>query len=139
VTIRIEEEDMISELQEKECRELLTTTTVGRVGFVAEERVHIFPVNYAVSGDDLVMHTSSEGILRRVGDADSSVAFEIDYHDDLAGTGWSVLMHGHISTASGEDAPATAGRAPWAGDERVLPLRFRIESISGRRVRRDRH
>ncbi|MCE7481276.1 MULTISPECIES: pyridoxamine 5'-phosphate oxidase family protein [Microbacterium] len=130
---------MISELQEQQCRELLTTTTVGRIGFVADERVHIFPVNYAVSGDDVLVHTSSDGILRRVGDADSPVAFEIDYHDDLAGTGWSVLMHGRISTASDEDVPTTAGRAPWAGAERVLPLRFHIESISGRRVRRERH
>lgn len=129
---------MISELQEQQCRELLTTTTVGRVGFVADERVHILPVNYAVSGDDLFMHTSSDGLLRRAGDADSLVAFEIDFHDDLAGTGWSVLMHGRISTVSGEDAPAITGREPWAGSDRVLPLRFRIESISGRRVRRDR-
>jgi len=130
---------MISELQEKQCRELLTTTTVGRIGFVADERVHIFPVNYAVSGDDILVHTSSDGILRRVGDEDSIAAFEIDFHDDLAGVGWSVLMHGRISTVSGEDGAAITGHQPWAGNERVLPLRFHIESISGRRVRRDRN
>ncbi|MDQ0644676.1 pyridoxamine 5'-phosphate oxidase family protein [Microbacterium murale] len=130
---------MISELQEQQCRELLTTTTVGRIGFVADERVQIFPVNYAVSGNDLFIRTSSDGLLRRAGDASSLVAFEIDFHDDLAGTGWSVLMHGRISTMSDEEASSITGREPWAGSERVLPLRFRIESMSGRRVRRDLH
>ncbi len=129
---------MISELQEQECRELLTTTTVGRIGFVAEQRVHILPVNYVVIGDDLVLRTSSDGILKRVSDDDSPVAFEIDYHDDLSGMAWSVLIHGSLSPLDGE-LPAAAERiSPWAGGERPLPLRVRIESISGRRVRRGR-
>ncbi|WP_194420268.1 pyridoxamine 5'-phosphate oxidase family protein [Microbacterium abyssi] len=131
---------MISDLQEHECRELLTSTTVGRIGFLTDERIQIFPVNYAMSEGDLVIRTSSDGILRRLADDDSPAAFEIDYHDDLAGTGWSVLMHGRLSLLAVEDVPASVGRvSPWAGDERATPLRFAIESITGRRARRDRH
>lgn len=130
---------MIRDVPEQECYELLRTTTVGRVGFVTDGRVEIFPVNYDVSKPDVFVRTSSDGILRRLADDRPQVAFEIDYHDDLAGTGWSVLMHGQLSPVSDEDASAMPGRiSAWAGSERVVPLRFRIESISGRRVRRDR-
>ena len=130
---------MISELPEQECYALLTTTTVGRLGFFMDDRVQVFPVNYSVSGRDVLLRTSSGGTLSRLGDARSPVAFEIDYHDDLAGAGWSVLMQGRLSAVGEDEAPEVMGRvSPWAGDEREKPLRFRIESISGRRVRRDR-
>lgn len=131
---------MISDLNEQECRALLTSTTVGRIGFVLDERIEIFPVNYVVSGDDLLIRTSSDGALRRLADARSQAAFEIDYHDDLAGSGWSVLMHGRLTTVSDEEAPAVVGRvSPWAGEERETPLRFTVETMTGRRVHRDRH
>ncbi|WP_417508084.1 pyridoxamine 5'-phosphate oxidase family protein [Microbacterium sp.] len=131
---------MISDLPEQECFELLTSTTVGRLGFTENDRIQIFPVNYSVSGRDLLIRTSSGGSLSRLGDDGAQVAFEIDYHDDLAGSGWSVLMHGELSTASPEgDLDGFDRVSPWAGDDRAKPLRFRIDSISGRRVRRDRH
>lgn len=130
---------MIRDVPEQECYELLRTTTVGRVGFVTDGRVEIFPVNYNLSGQDVFVRTSSDGILRRLAEERPQVAFEIDYHDDLAGVGWSVLMHGELSLANVEDAQAVPTRSsPWAGSERIVPLQFRIESISGRRVRRDR-
>lgn len=130
---------MISDLKQQECYELLTTTTVGRVGFLLDDRVQIFPVNYVVAGDDLLLRTSSDGILRDLAGEDARVAFEIDYHDDLGGTGWSVLMHGALALVPDDEAPAVVGRvSPWAGNDRALPLRLRIETIFGRRVRRDR-
>ncbi|SRR5690606_25313672 len=131
---------MISDLKQQECYELLTSTTVGRVGFVLDDRVQIFPVNYVVSGHDLLVRTSSDGILRDLADEGARVAFEIDYHDDLVGTGWSVLMHGALALVPEDEVPAVVGRvSPWAGNERAVPLRFRIETIFGRRVRRDRN
>lgn len=129
---------MISILQPQECIRLLTTTTVGRIGFVMDERVHIFPVNYVFSGRDLLVRTSAEGILHRVAAESAQVAFEIDHHDDLGGTGWSVLMHGPLTAFGSAEVPAVIGRvSPWASEDRDVPLRFTIESISGRHVRRD--
>ncbi|CAH0125267.1 MULTISPECIES: pyridoxamine 5'-phosphate oxidase family protein [unclassified Microbacterium] len=131
---------MISDLQEKECYELLTSTTVGRIGFVLDERVEIFPVNFRASGQDLVLRTASDGILRRIADHGAQVAFEVDYHDDLGGTGWSVLIHGRLSVVADEDPPEGLRRvSPWAGSDRATPLRLAIDSISGRRVRREQH
>lgn len=130
---------MIDVLSESECYELLTTTTVGRIGFIQEERVQIYPVNYVVGRRELYIRTSPVGDLRTVAEKTTMVAFEIDFHNDLAGSGWSVLMHGTLSLVADADAPAVMARvSPWAGSERRVPLRFAIESISGRSVRRDR-
>ena len=130
---------MISDLPELECFERLSTTTVGRIGFTENDRIQIFPVNYSVSGRDLLIRTSSDGSISRLGDEGAQVAFEVDYHDDLSGTGWSVLMQGFLSAVAPDDAADEVDRiSPWAGNDRTTPLRFRIDAISGRRVRRDR-
>lgn len=131
---------MIQNLNEQDCYDMLSTTTVGRIGFVVDGRVQIFPVNYRASGQELLLRTSADGSLRRLADDEAPAAFEIDFHDDSAGTGWSVLMHGHLRRVTGDESPAAPARiTPWAGDDRETPLRFIIESIAGRRVRRERH
>lgn len=132
---------MMTELSEQECRELLRATTVGRVGFVADARVQIIPVNYLVDGDDVVIRIAPSGLLSALTQSTLQVAFEVDHHDDLAGSGWSVLLGGAISEMTGEELAAVPGasrRSPWAEGDRSLPLRFTPSSISGRRVRRAR-
>ncbi|MEW1961124.1 pyridoxamine 5'-phosphate oxidase family protein [Microbacterium sp. NPDC077644] len=131
---------MISDLQEHECYELLSSTTVGRIGFVRDGQVHILPMNYRTTDRGLLLRTSSSGVLRRLAGDDSAVSFEVDFHDDLGGTGWSVLMHGTLRIVSEEEPPETqTPPSPWAGPDRETPLRFTIDSITGRRVRRERH
>lgn len=130
---------MMTELSEQECRELLRATTVGRVGFVADDRVQIIPVNYLVDGDDVVIRTAPTGLLRALTESILRVAFEVDHHDDLAGSGWSVLLGGTVSEMTDDELAAVPGvsrRSPWAEGDRSLPLRFTPSSISGRRVRR---
>ncbi|WP_313356655.1 pyridoxamine 5'-phosphate oxidase family protein [Microbacterium sp.] len=130
---------MMTELSEQECRELLRATTVGRVGFVADDRVQIIPVNYLVDADDVVIRTAPTGLLRALTESTLRVAFEVDHHDDLAGSGWSVLLGGTVSEMTDDELAAVPGasrRSPWAEGDRSLPLRFSPSSISGRRVRR---
>jgi nitroimidazol reductase NimA-like FMN-containing flavoprotein (pyridoxamine 5'-phosphate oxidase superfamily) len=129
---------MIRVLEEQQSYELLATTTIDRIGFVHEGRVQIHPVNYAVSGHDLLLRTAPDGLLASLVDEPAEMSFEVDYHDPIGTTGWSVLMHGTLSRASAEEAEGIAARVhPWAGDDRDLPLTFRIDSIAGRSVRRD--
>ncbi|MFK0239430.1 pyridoxamine 5'-phosphate oxidase family protein [Microbacterium sp. NPDC090281] len=129
---------MIRVLEEQQSYELLTTTTIGRVGFVHEGRVQILPVNFAVSGHDLLLRTAPDGVLGILTREPLEVAFEVDYHDPLGNTAWSVLMHGSLSRVPDDEAAGEAARVhPWAGEDRNLPLSFRIESITGRSVRRD--
>ncbi|PRB07317.1 pyridoxamine 5'-phosphate oxidase family protein [Microbacterium sp. MYb64] len=130
---------MIIELSEQECYDLLTATTVGRVGFVHDARVLILPVNFVVSGRDLLLRTTADGLLGTLSEAPSEVAFEVDSHVPLSRTAWSVLMHGRLSRVAEGDAEAVLPRvSPWAGASRDLPLRFRIERMTGRTVHGDR-
>ena len=132
---------MISKLSEQECLELLGTTTVGRVGFVDDDRVQVIPVNYLTDGRDVVIRTTPSGVLGKLPASEVLVAFEVDYHDDLAGSGWSVLLNGTVSEMTDDELQAVPGAsriAPWAEGDRSLPLRLSPTSISGRRVRRRR-
>lgn len=129
---------MIRVLDEQQSYELLTTTTIGRIGFVHDGRVQIYPVNFAVSGHDLLLRTSPDGLLGEMTKEPVGVSFEVDYHDPLGNTAWSVLMHGSLSRSPEGQAPDTSARvSPWAGRDRDLPLTFRIETIEGRVVRRE--
>lgn len=129
---------MIRVLDEQQSYELLSTTTIGRVGFVHEGRVQILPVNFAVSGHHLLLRTAPDGLLAELTPEPVEVSFEVDYHDPLGSTAWSVLMHGALSRAPEEQAADIGARVhPWADGERILPLTFRIESIAGRSVRRE--
>ncbi|MEV7631552.1 pyridoxamine 5'-phosphate oxidase family protein [Microbacterium sp. NPDC089318] len=132
---------MMTELSEEQCLELLATTTVGRIGFVADDRVLIIPVNFLVDGRDVVIRTDPDGPLSALPSSRVLVAFEIDHHEALAASGWSVLMNGRVSTMSEQQLqsmPGSSTRLPWAEGERSLALRLTPESISGRRVRRAR-
>ncbi|CNK97439.1 pyridoxamine 5'-phosphate oxidase family protein [Mycobacterium tuberculosis] len=129
---------MIHELDEQRSYELLATTTVGRIGFVDDGLVQIHPVNFVVSGRELLLRTSPDGHLAALAREAAEVAFEVDYHDPIGGLGWSILMHGTLSPVPEDKAAGAAARVhPWAGEDRDLPLSFRIASITGRSVRRD--
>ncbi|WP_454113885.1 pyridoxamine 5'-phosphate oxidase family protein [Microbacterium maritypicum] len=129
---------MIRVLDEQQSYELLTTTTIGRVGFVHEGRVQILPVNFAVSGHDLLLRTTPNGVLGALSSEPLEVAFEVDYHDPLGSTAWSVLMHGSLTRVPDDEAAGDAARVhPWAGDDRSLPLSLHIDTITGRSVKRD--
>lgn len=129
---------MIRVLDEQQSYDLLTTTTIGRIGFVHDGRVQIYPVNFAVSGHDLLLRTSPDGLLGEVTKEPADVSFEVDYHDPLGSTAWSVLMHGSLSRSPEGRAPDILARvSPWADKDRDLTLTFRIETIEGRVVRRE--
>ena len=51
-------EPRLEELSEPECLELLAQQTLGRVAIVVDGRPQIFPVNYAMYGDVIVLRTA---------------------------------------------------------------------------------
>lgn len=129
---------MIHVLSEQQCYELLTATTVGRVGFVREGSVEIIPMNFATSGHDLILRTGPDGALSALADAGTTVSFEVDHYDSLARTAWSVLMSGRLDHAAPEETAALLARvSPWPGGARELPLRFRIVRMTGRVVKHE--
>lgn len=131
---------MIHTISEQHCHELLATTTVGRIGFLRAERIHIFPLNYVAVEGLIYLRTLPDSILSAIAREEQVVAFEVDHHNDISGTAWSVLMHGPLTVITEDDVPDAARRVrAWAGDERTLPLRFTIDDIAGRSVHRKRH
>jgi nitroimidazol reductase NimA-like FMN-containing flavoprotein (pyridoxamine 5'-phosphate oxidase superfamily) len=125
------------ELTEGECRTLLRSRTVGRLGFVTAEGPQIIPVNYVLDGSDIIFRTASYTQLGR--DAPNSrVAFEIDDLDESGRTGWSVLLVGRAERVEDEEEALELWDKnrpePWALGTRTLLIRIRTSAVSGRRV-----
>ena len=119
-----------------ECWALLSTQVTGRVGFMRDGRVFIFPVNYLVHDRAVYFRTSSTGDLGR-GPLDR-VAFQVDQANPAAMSGWSVLMQGSSAVVEDKSLLATVwGRMvnePWAGGDRRQLIRVMPSSLAGRRV-----
>lgn len=79
-------------LDEAECVRLLGTETVGRLGVVIDNEPQVFPVNFALAGDDIVMH--SEHGTKLMASLSGPVVFEVEHLDQDTLSGWSVMVHG---------------------------------------------
>jgi len=128
----------IASLGPEQCRQLLATQAVGRLGFVSGGVPDVLPVNYVLDGDAVVFATSPGSKLW--GAARSPVAFEVDFVDVATRSGWSVVVHGlaqEITDADGESLRrrlAALPLAPWPGGHRHHLVRIPTFSVTGRCV-----
>ena len=126
------------ELDARTCRELLEGAEIGRVAVCTPTGPQILPVTYVVDGASIVFRTAPYGVLGRHAWR-GRIAFEIDHADVATRSGWSVVATGPGELV--EDADELAGlRAfhdlhPWAPGSRLLYLRLRWDTLTGRRVR----
>jgi uncharacterized protein len=114
-------------LDRDECLCLLAGEQVGRLAVVEHDRPKIYPVNYALDGDEVVFR-SDLGAKVDAGHR-APVCFEVDHLNARTRAGWSVVITGRLEDARGHDLPIE----PWAGAKQH---QFRIvsERITGRRV-----
>ena len=127
----------MEELDEAECLRLLASTTVGRVGFVVEDRPIVLPVNYAVDGRTVVFRTGEGTVLNKA--ALHVIAFEVDKIDDATHSGWSVLAQGvaqDVGTAidTRSEQLRRLALVTWAPDRRDRWFRLDAETLTGRRL-----
>ncbi len=126
------------ELDPRACRDLLEASQVGRVGVCTPDGPQILPVNYVVDGASIVFRTAPYGVLGRHA-WHARIAFEIDDTDVETKSGWSVLATGPGELI--EDPVALAAlraftdNRPWGPGSRLLYVRLRWDSLTGRRVR----
>ena len=126
-------------LSADECRRLLATRQLGRIGLTGGRFPLILPVNYAVDGDVIIVRTDSRSILAAATD-DGRVAFEVDEIDERTRSGWSVLAQAvaHEVTAADRDDLLARTRAsgvePWAPGDRGHWIRLVPLHLTGRRV-----
>jgi uncharacterized protein len=125
----------LTEMSAGECRDLMGSTSVGRVAFVDEDGPIVLPVNFVLDGETVLFSTSPHNTVARYVDS-ALVAFEVDDFDDYTQSGWSVLVRG-VAAFQTADERARDERdrpAPWADGVRSLLVRITPTSISGRRL-----
>ncbi|SHN88439.1 Nitroimidazol reductase NimA, pyridoxamine 5'-phosphate oxidase superfamily [Geodermatophilus obscurus] len=128
----------LTEIPVDECYRLLRTQQVGRLGVNAEHHPLIFPVNYGMDGQTIVIRTAPGTKLTAASHA--NVTFEVDEIDQRERSGWSVLVRGLAEEVTDAHAPDlvrrthAAGASPWAPGDHGHWLRVIPQDVTGRRV-----
>ncbi|MEU6660090.1 pyridoxamine 5'-phosphate oxidase family protein [Streptomyces sp. NPDC046821] len=124
-------------LSEEECRALLSTHGVGRIGLQRADGPLILPVNYTVARDGSIAFRTDPGTVTAAAEG-QVVAFEVDRIDDAMSEGWSVLVVGPATAvrdpATARELAELAYSTPWAGGDRNMWLVVTPRRTTGRRV-----
>ena len=126
----------LEDLTVDECWNMLGRTTVGRLAVSISNRPDIFPVNYRVDNETIVVRTAP-GLKLAAATLGPEVAFEVDELDAMRHTGWSVVIKGPAEELNelGERLEAEALKVePWSDAERDRYFRITPEHITGRRI-----
>jgi hypothetical protein len=119
----------------EECYRRLGRAGLGRIAVTVGALPAIFPVNYALWGYDIVFRTTP-GTKLDAAVSKAVVAFEVDGHDAVTHTGWSVLVVGPCRPVTDPVELRDTSRLPltrWAragGPESTVCIR--AELVSGR-------
>ena len=119
-----------------ECFDLLEPGGIGRVAFTSAGEIMILPVNFAMTGKNIIFRTAPDTLLALY--ADAKVSFEADRLNDARHEGWSVLVHGHAHKVTDErdvkHLEDGTRLEPWAAGARDVYVRIAPTRISGRRI-----
>jgi nitroimidazol reductase NimA-like FMN-containing flavoprotein (pyridoxamine 5'-phosphate oxidase superfamily) len=132
---RVDVRTGLEELDREECLRLLEHQPLGRLAVVVAGQPLIFPVNFAVDGNSVVLRTDHGSKL--YGARHGRAAFECDGIDRRYHTGWSVVIHGVAEAVENEVDVARLERMPlrtWSPGPKPVWLRLRANSITGRRI-----
>jgi uncharacterized protein len=119
-----------------ECFRLLSSQTVGRLGFLVGDQPLVLPVNFAVVRDVVVFRTGRGSKLDAA--LGTKVSFEVDDVDIVTASGWSVVVQGVAEEIThGDhwfDEALRQGAAPtWVSGGKDHYVRIIPHVISGRR------
>lgn len=129
----------VTMIEQEECLDLLSTRHVGRLAVVDGARPLIFPVNYALVGDHIVLRTNPGTKMRAA--LRSPVAFEVDDIDEERECGWSVVVTGGARLVTDYDEGPVRDLVqvplrPFGGPKPGV-IRIVAETITGRWVGQD--
>jgi len=118
------------------CLRLLKLGWIGRLAFAIAGRPEIFPVNYAMDGDVIMLRTAPGTKLRHA--PHRRVAFEIDGIDYAQAMAWSVVVKGLLEDITNRTDPFSIARRTvhvdtMAPGERNFSLAIYPAEITGRR------
>jgi nitroimidazol reductase NimA-like FMN-containing flavoprotein (pyridoxamine 5'-phosphate oxidase superfamily) len=117
-------------LEPEECRRLIASKGVGRLGFVGPAGdVLVLPVAYTVDDNGVVVFTTSRtGVLSHL-EHGERVSIQVDDVSEELRNGWSVLAHGHARIYEGDVVP----RAWVAGHDEVV-IGIVLDRLTGRAI-----
>ena len=127
---------MLEELTTDECWHLLNRKSIGRLAVSIKNQPDIFPVNYRVDRDTIVVRTAA-GLKLAASTLGQGVAFEVDDLDEAAHRGASVVVRGSATEIEGVDDLLEAERLdvePWADGPKNRYLRITPTHVTGRRI-----
>ena len=130
---RVREPD---ELGPVECWHLLRTVEVGRLAVAIRNRPDIFPVNYVVDAETILINTAP-GTKLAAAVLGRAVAFEADVLDTVERSAWSVVVKGTADELTSLDdliEVEALDIESWSPTEKRRFLRITPESITGRRL-----
>lgn len=124
-------------LDRETCQRLLRASEIGRLAVSIAGSPEIFPVNYRVENDSILIRTAPGTKLDAVGRTQG--CFEIDGVDRVRHTGWSVIAKGRLEELTPYDGDAwddalEAHIEPWAAGNKSHILCLHIDRLTGRRV-----
>ncbi|WP_285622718.1 pyridoxamine 5'-phosphate oxidase family protein [Actinoallomurus iriomotensis] len=116
------------------CLSLLRSVDVGRVAWAADDgEVTVVPVNFALTGEDIVFRTAAGGKLDAVRSG-RTISFEADDLEPALRAGWSVLAVGHAELTAEPDPVARHRPVSWDRRPKPYLIRLRLERVSGFRL-----
>lgn len=124
------------ELGPHECWYLLGSTDVGRLAVAIRNRPDIFPVNYAVQDETIIINTAP-GTKLAAAVLGRAVAFEADVIDPATRTAWSVVVKGHAKEITDLEELVEMdelGIHPWSPTTKTRFMRIVPEIVTGRRI-----
>jgi uncharacterized protein len=130
-----------AELDVHECRALLASESVGRIGWASASGQLILPVTYVYVEEIIGFRTSPYSALAEL-IRPTQVAFEVESLDFEHHQGASVVIQGLTRVARQPDwswgHPEWFDTVvPWAAGQRQLSIEISVTKITGRRIRRN--
>jgi hypothetical protein len=122
----------VAVLSDEDCWRLLGGQALGRIVTHVGDVLDIFPVNYVLDGESVVLRTGEGSKLIEL-TINDDVLFEVDDHTDA--DAWSVVVRGHARRLETSDEIAQAdglGLAPWIPTLKYHYVRIVPSAITGR-------
>jgi hypothetical protein len=104
---------VVEELDDRDCRSLLRTARIGRVGYTRDALPAIAPVTFCLHADHVVIPSRSRSHLLP-GTNGAVVAFQVDSLDPDTCAGWTVTVVGPSRSVTDPTGIAALDRLPWA-------------------------
>jgi nitroimidazol reductase NimA-like FMN-containing flavoprotein (pyridoxamine 5'-phosphate oxidase superfamily) len=120
------------QLGRDECLHLLESAPWGRLGVIVGDRPQIFPVNFVLDDQVILIRTGTGTKLTAA--LEGPVALQADGLAQTKGAAWSVQVLGHAAEVT--DVREIVGRMadlapPWETGAKPHLLRIEIEEITG--------